>query len=254
MKIKALLLSAILMASALCGQAQLQPVAYRDGTQQLNGFLARPGKPQAVKAGILILPAWMGIDQHSKAVAEQLAGMGYYAFVADIYGEGHYPQTPKEAGTQSAYYKQHVAEYQQRIRLALEQLRQAGAAEVVVIGYCFGGAGALEAARVNLPVKGIVSFHGAYGRDPARKIEPIRAKVLILHGADDPYSSAEDIRNLQDELRKAKADWQMVYYSGAVHAFTDPGAGNDNSKGAAYNKQADQRSWQAMLQFLKETL
>lgn len=234
--------------------AQLQPVNYHDGTQQLKGLLARPGQPQSGKAGILILPAWMGIDQHSKDVAQQLAGLGYYAFVADIYGEGHHPENPKEAGEQSSYYKKHVDEYQKRIRLALEQLQQAGAKEVVVIGYCFGGAGALEAARANLPVKGVVSFHGAYGRDPSRKIAPIGAKVLILHGADDPYSSAEDISNLQNELRTAKADWQMVYYSGAVHAFTDPGAGNDNSKGAAYNQQADRRSWQAMLQFLKEVL
>jgi len=245
-----------LFMMAFTGQAlaQLQPLSYMDGTQQLKGLLARPAQPQSGKAGILILPAWMGIDQHSREVAEQLAGMGYYAFVADIYGEGHYPKSPQEAGERSSYYKKHVGEYQKRIRLALAQLQQAGAKEVVVIGYCFGGAGALETARANLPVKGVVSFHGAYGRDPARKIEPIVPKVLILHGADDPYSSAEEISNLQKELRTAKADWQMVYYSGAVHAFTDRDAGNDNSKGVAYNQQADRRSWQAMLQFLKELL
>lgn len=254
MKQKTGILLAALMAGVFQVQAQLHTVAYQDEAQQLKGLLAAPAKPRAAKGGVLLLPAWMGIDQHSKDVAQQLSAMGYYVFVADIYGEGHYPKTTKEAGEQSAYYKQHVDEYQRRIRLGLEQLHKAGAGPVVVIGYCFGGVGALEAARVNMPVKGVVSFHGSYGRDKARKIDPISPKVLILHGADDPYSSAGEIHDLQDELRTAKADWQMVYYSGAVHAFTDPGAGNDNSKGAAYNEKADHRSWQALLQFLEETL
>jgi dienelactone hydrolase len=236
--------------------AQLSAVTYPDKDQKLNGQLSKPTKPNAKKAGVLILPAWKGIDEHSKTVAQQLSKEGYYVFIADIYGEGNYPKTSADAGKVAGYYKKNLAEYHNRIRLALEQLIKAGANadEIAVVGYCFGGQGALEAARVNMPVKGVVSIHGSYGRDTTQPMNPIKAHVLILHGADDPYSSPADIAALQDELRKTGADWQMNYYANAVHAFTDPEAGNDNSKGGAYNKTADERSWKALLIFLKEIL
>lgn len=236
--------------------AQLTTVTYQDKDQKLNGQLSKPVQPNAKKSGVLILPAWKGIDDHSKTVAQQLSKEGYYVFIADIYGEGNYPKTSADAGKLSGYYKKNLAIYHTRIRLALEQLTKAGAnAEAIaVVGYCFGGQGALEAARVNMPVKGVVSVHGSYTRDTTQPMNPIKAHVLILHGADDPYSSPADITALQEELRKTGADWQMNYYANAVHAFSDPEAGNDNSKGAAYNKTADLRSWQALLAFLKEIL
>lgn len=234
--------------------AQLKPIAYKDGTQKLNGFAITPGKPAKGKPGILILPAWKGIDKHSKNVAAELSKLGYHAFIADIYGEGNYPADTKQAGERSGYYKNHPEEYQNRIRLALDQLIKTGADanNVVVTGYCFGGTGALEAARGELPVKGVVSFHGGLGKDAARSIKAIAAKVLVLHGADDPYVPQKDIEAFQKEMRDAKADWQMVYYANAVHAFTEKEAGNDNSKGAAYNEKADKRSWEHLLVFLNE--
>lgn len=236
------------------GFAQIKNVPYRDGAQQLNGVAVAPAKPLKGNPGILILPAWKGIDEHSKRTATRLAEAGYYTFIADIYGAGKYPATPKEAGAISSYYKTNITEYQQRIRLALEQLVAGGASaqQIVVIGYCFGGTGALEAARTNMPVKGVVSFHGGLGRDSTRTIVPIQPKILVLHGADDPYVSETQAKAFQDELRAAKADWQMIYYANAVHAFTEPEAGNDNAKGAAYNEQAATRSWEAMMQFLSE--
>jgi dienelactone hydrolase len=234
--------------------AQLKPVAYTDGAQKLNGFAIAPAKPLNKKPGILILPAWKGIDDHSKEVAADLAKLGYHAFVADIYGEGNYPATPQEAGERSGYYKSHPDKYQRRIKLALEQLIKYGADadNIVVIGYCFGGTGALEAARGNLPVRGVVSFHGGLGKDAARTTGRINTEVLVLHGADDPYVPQKDIEAFQKEMRDAKADWQMIYYANAVHAFTEKSAGNDNSKGAAYNEKADKRSWQHFLMFLGE--
>jgi dienelactone hydrolase len=236
--------------------AQSRIIPYSDGTQKLNGELSIPKNPAKKKAGILILPAWMGIDANARHSAQELSSEGYYAFIADIYGEGNYPQNKKDAGAQAGYYKKNVTDYQRRIRLALEQLIKAGAdsSNIVVIGYCFGGTGAIEAARGGLPVKGVVSFHGGLWRDTTRAIGPIHAKVLVLHGADDPNVPSKDITAFQNEMRTAKADWQMVYYANAVHSFTDPAAGNDNSKGAAYNELAAKRSWQALLQFLDEVL
>ncbi len=246
----------LLLSGTQYSMAQLKTVAYADGKQKLSGLLAKPASGNPKKAGILILPAWKGIDDHSRKTAEQLATLGYYAFIADIYGKGNYPKDAKAAGEISGSYKKNVAQYQQRIRVALNELVKAGAdsGQIVVIGYCFGGTGALEAARVNLPVKGVVSFHGGLGRDKNRKIQTIVPKVLVLHGADDPYVSEEEMKSFQDEMRKANADWQLNYYANAVHAFTEPAAGNDNSKGAAYNEKAAKRSWEAMLIFLAEVL
>lgn len=234
--------------------AQLKPIAYADGSQKLNGFAAIPAKPLLSKPGIIILSAWKGINDHSKEVAEKLSAKGYHAFVADIYGEGNYPATTGEAGKQSGYYKNNPEAYQKRIKLAIEQLVKSGANadNIVVIGYCFGGTGALEAARAGLPVKGVVSFHGGLGKDASRPNGAIKPKVLVLHGADDPHVSQKDIESFSKEMKESKADWQMIYYANAVHAFTEKEAGNDNSKGAAYNEQADRRSWEHFMVFLDE--
>ena len=188
--------------------AQLKPVKYKDGTQVLNGFGVQPSKKSNQKPGILILPAWKGIDKLSKDTAENLAKLGYYAFIADIYGEGNYPKDNAEAGKIAGYYKTNFLEYQKRISLALEQLVISGANpdNIVVMGYCFGGTGALEAARAHLKVKGAVSFHGGLGRDTTRVLEPITANVLVCHGADDPYESTEEIAAFQQEMRDTKAD------------------------------------------------
>jgi len=251
-----ILLTAALGLLVSLSHAQLKPVTYKDGDQKLNGLSIAPAKGDMKKAGILILPAWKGIDKHSKAVAEDLSKLGYYAFIADIYGEGNYPKDNKAAGEKAGYYKNNIAAYQQRIKLALEELIKSGAdaSKIVVIGYCFGGTGAIEAARANFPVRGIVSFHGGLGRDSSRAITPITAKVLVLHGADDPSVPLPQVLTFQQEMKTAKADWQMVYYANAVHAFTEPEAGNDNSKGAAYNELAAKRSWKHFLLFLDEIL
>ncbi|WP_432671502.1 dienelactone hydrolase family protein [Flavobacterium sp. SM2513] len=236
--------------------SQLKQVTYSDLNQKLSGFGILAKTPSVNKPGILILPAWKGIDEHSKQVAQQLSDLNYTAFIADIYGEGNYPTNAQEAGTKSGYYKTNFLEYQKRIQLALEQLIILGANpdNIVVIGYCFGGTGVLEAARANMNFKGVVSFHGGLQRDVTRFVNTITPKVLVLHGADDPYVSNESITNFQNEMRNAKADWQMIYYADAVHAFTEITAGNDNSKGAAYNEKADKRSWEHMKLFLKEVL
>lgn len=236
--------------------AQLKKVDYKDNTQVLSGISVTPKKAMANKPGVLILPAWKGIDGHSQEVAAELAAMGYYVFVADIYGVDKRPKDGKEAGEKSSYYKTNITEYQKRISLALAELVKQGANadNIAVIGYCFGGTGALEVARVNMKVKGVVSFHGGLSRDASREIKAIAPKVLVLHGADDPYVSEKDIKDFQNEMRTAKADWQMNYYADAVHAFTEKSAGNDNSKGAAYNELADKRSWEAMKLFFKEIL
>jgi dienelactone hydrolase len=233
----------------------LVSVSYRDGEQALKGFAQAPTEnANSKKAGILILPAWMGMDAHAKEVANNLSKMGFYTFIADIYGEGNYPKNTADAGKNATFYKSHIDNYRKRIKLALEQLIKSGAnpKEIAVIGYCFGGTGALEAARANMPVKGVVSFHGGLDRDTTKAIEQINPKVLVCHGADDFFIKQETVLSFQQEMRDSKADWQMIYYGDAVHAFTDKNAGSDKSKGVAYNEKADKHSWKAMQDFFED--
>jgi dienelactone hydrolase len=236
--------------------AQLKSVKYSDGNQVLNGLSIKPAKKSTQNPGILLLPAWLGIDNASKEYANTLSKLGYHVFIADIYGEGNYPKNTSEAGKQAGYYKTNFEAYQKRINLALQELIKSGANpdNIVAIGYCFGGTGVLEAARGHLKVKGVVSFHGGLGKDAKRAAEPITAKVLICHGADDPFVSKEEIAAFQQEMRDSKADWQMIYYADSVHSFTNPEAGSDNSKGAAYNAVAAKRSFEHLKLFLNEVL
>ncbi|MXV50174.1 dienelactone hydrolase family protein [Pedobacter sp. HMF7647] len=253
MKIKILFAIAIMTICTGNLRGQGKVLAYTEGSAKLNGFYAAPtGKSNS--AGILILPAWMGITAHEKTTAQRLSKLGYHVLAADIYGDGNQPKNPQEAGKLAGYYKSNIEKYHERIKAALNTLIKQGASpsQIAVMGYCFGGTGAIECARENFPVKAVISFHGGLGRDSSRTINPIKPKLLILHGANDPYESEQEIKAFQQEMKTAKADWQMIYLPNAVHAFTDPAAGTDPSKGAAYNEQADKRSWEYMLVFLKE--
>lgn len=245
----------ILLFFSTIGFSQVKSISYLDGKENLEGFFFKAEQPNPKNIGILVLPAWMGIDSNAKESAQALAKLGYHAFVADIYGSVNNPKDTNEAGKLAGYYKNNFLEYQKRIQLAIDQLVKQGADQnaIAVIGYCFGGTGALEAARGNLNIKGVVSFHGGLGKDKMRITNSINAKVLVLHGADDPYVPAKEVNAFQEEMRFAKADWQMIYYANAVHAFTHKDLSTDNNNnGAAYNVNADKRSWEAMKIFFKE--
>jgi dienelactone hydrolase len=232
-----------------------QPLTYADGTTKLAGYVARPAAFKGKVPGVVVIHQWMGLTDHERRVTDDLAKLGYVALAADIYGEGVHPATTAEAGKLAGTYKGDRALYRRRIAAALETLKaQKGvdAGRLAVIGFCFGGTGALEAARAGFPVKGVVSFHGGLDVPAGYEPGPITAKVLVCHGADDPFVPAKDVAAFQDEMRKAKADYVFVAYGGAVHAFTQKEAGNDNSKGAAYNEAAHRRSWQQMKAFFKE--
>lgn len=223
----------------------LKTVSYADGSQKLNGLVtSNAGKKLP---GVLILPAWMGIDQEAKNAALELEKKGYIAFIADIYGEGNIPSNGEEAAKIATKYKTDYKDYQKRIALAIEQLKKSGAKpdKLAVIGYCFGGTGALEAARGHLPVAGVVSIHGGLSKDKTRANGSLKTKILVLHGADDASVSKSDIENLYTEFNSAKADWQMIYYANSKHTFT-------NLESKDYNPIMAKRSWQHTLLFLDE--
>lgn len=244
---KYLLLGVLCMVIINPFAQNLKPVQYADGTQKLNGLVtANAGKKLP---GVLILPAWKGIDEEAKTAAMELQKNGYIAFVADIYGEGNIPADNAAAAKSSSKYKQDYQAYQRRISLALAELKKAGALpdKVAVIGYCFGGTGALEAARANLPVKGVVSIHGGLGKDANRPNTALNTKILIENPAEDKSVTPEIMNGLIKEMNDGKADWQIITYAYCKHTFTDP-------KSPDYNATMAKRAWQHTLLFLKEVL
>src|SRR6185295_8676862 len=124
--------------------------------------------------------------------------------------------------------------------------------QVAAIGYCFGGTGVLELVRSGASVKGVVSFHGGLSTPTPEDAKNARCPVLVLHGADDPFVKPPEVAAFKEEMEKAHVKYELVAYPGAVHSFTRPDAGNDNSKGAAYNEAADKQSWAAMQKFFKD--
>jgi dienelactone hydrolase len=232
-----------------------QTIEYRDGNTVREGYLAYDDAIKGKMPVVLIVHEWTGIGSYVKKRAEQLAGLGYAAFAVDIYGKGVRPADTNEAAKQAGIYRSDRQLMRRRALAGLEEAKKfpfVDQKRIAVIGYCFGGGVVLEMARSGADLKGVVSFHGNLDTPHPEDAKNIKAKVLVLHGADDPYVKQEQIIAFWKEMRDAKADWQMIIYGNAVHGFTNPENGSDTSKGAAYNKQADMRSWEAMKTFFNE--
>lgn len=236
----------ILLITIKSMSQNLQQITYFDNQIELNGLITSGS--EANKPAVLILPAWMGIDNEAKTAAINLSEKGYLSMIADIYGKGNIPTNVDEARKLTNFYKTNYKAYQHRIQLALETLIENGANpnKIVIIGYCFGGTGALEAARGNLKVNGVVSIHGSLtnGLDRNNKIIP---QILIEHGANDDLVSAQDIANLMIEMNQTKAIWQMNYYGDSKHTFTNP-------ESKDYNEISSKRSWIDTVNFIEELL
>ena len=255
MKAMAVFVLAAMLAAAASAEVETSTVEYRDGDLVLEGYLAWDDAVEGPRPGVLIVHQWMGVSANERMRAEQLAALGYVALAADVYGKGARPANQREAGAPAGKDKGDRALLRSRVAAGLAELERQPLVDgrrTAAIGYCVGGTAVLELARSGAEVAGVVSFQGGLDSPNPADGGKIRARVLVLHGADDPRVPAADLAALQQELRAAGVDWQMVYYSGAVHSFTQKEAGSDNSRGAAYNASADRRSWQAMRDFFAE--
>jgi dienelactone hydrolase len=245
-----ILMAALAIQQGIYAQT-LKPVAYQDGAQKLNGLVtsnAAASKDGKKLSGVLILPAWKGIDDEAKNAALDLEKQGYIAFVADIYGEGNIPTDNASAMAIAGKFKNDYALYQRRIELALQQLQAvSNSKKIAVIGYCFGGTGALETARASFPVKGVVSIHGGLNKSAERKNGALNTKILIENPAEDQSVTPQIMNDLITEMNEGKADWQIITYAYSKHTFTDP-------KSPDYNEIMAKRAWKHTLVFLKEVL
>lgn len=245
----------LLLALGAAARAEIvsKPVEYKEGSTTLEGLWVHDDSLRGKQPSVLVVHQWKGLSDYEKKRAEMLAKLGYNVFAVDIYGKGIRPGNPKDAAAEAGKYKSDRALLRARVNAGLEQLKkfpETDPKRIAAIGYCFGGTTALELARSGADIAGVVSFHGAIG--PAAPGKPIKAKILALHGVDDPFVPADEVKAFEDEMRKAGADWELVAYGNSVHSFTDWTAGNDNSKGSAYNEKADKRSWETMKQFFAE--
>jgi len=230
-------------------------LVYNQGATTLRGHLVYDPALAGPRPGVLVVPEWWGLNDYAKSRAAQLAKLGYIALAVDMYGNGKTAATAPEAGKLAGALKADRPLLRARIQAglaALQQQRLADPKRIAAIGYCFGGTAVLELARSGAELAGVVSFHGGLDTSSPADARNITCKVLVCHGADDPYEPTAQVLAFQEEMRRAAVDWQMIWYGGAVHSFTNPQSGNDNSKGAAYNERADRRSWAAMQTFLAE--
>ena len=248
-------LAASLVTSAHAALVE-KAVTYQQGGTTLEGFHVYDDAVAGRRPAVLVIHQWTGLTDYEKGRSRMLAELGYNVLAADIYGQGIRPQPP-DAGKEAGKYKGDRTLFRARLTAALDLLKadeRTDAKKVAAIGYCFGGTGVLELARSGADLAGVVSFHGSLDAADGMTALPgkISAKVLVLHSAADPYVPPAQVAAFQKEMDEAKADWQLVFYSGAVHAFTQKEAGNDPSKGAAYDAVADRRSWVAMKSFFAE--
>ena len=232
-------------------------IDYAVGGKPMQSVLVYDDAVKTPRAGLVMTPDWLGINENNLALAKQIAGKDYVVLVADVYSTAVRPKNPDEAGAATKEMYAHRADLRARIAAALEQLKaQAGKAPLDgkhwgAFGFCFGGATTLDLARSGADVQGVVSFHGNLSTDDPALAKNIKAKVLVLHGADDKFESPEQIAGFQQEMRDAKVDWQFVAFGGAVHCFAIPSA-HGEVPGCEYNERAARRGLALMHSFLDE--
>ncbi len=246
----------LLAALPLQAAVKSDVVEYQSDGTTCVGTLVYDDAWTSARPGVLVTHDWMGNTERTAQQAVKLAKLGYVAFCVDVYGKGVRPASTEEASTLAGQYKGNRPLMRARMHAGLDALlatKKVDAKRVGAIGYCFGGTCVLELARAGQPVAATVTFHGGLSTPTPEDAQNIVGRVLVLHGADDPYVKTEEVAGFEKEMKATKVDWQLVSYGNAVHGFTHQGAGTDNSAGYAYNAAADQRSWKAMAGLFAET-
>lgn len=231
-------------------------VSYEDGAQRLEGYLSVLA-PARDLPGVLIVPSWLNVVDSTCRRADRLAELGYAVFVVDLFGAGIRPRPPQLPQEVVAPFLNDRLLFRRRLLAGLDAFQRRPECDenrVAAIGYCLGGCGVLELARAEAPLRGVVSLHGMLSAPMPAQPKTILAKILVLHGDDDPLSPFEQVAAFRDEMRFAQANWELDIYGGARHSFTGEGILNQHGPEAALHPQSDARSWRATVEFLNDLL
>lgn len=229
-------------------------IEYKDGDTTLEAYLAWDDSEGDARPGVLVSHAWAGRSEFEENKAERLAELGYVGFAIDLYGQGVRGTTKEENAALMQPLLDDRQMLQRRMKLAVEQLRkqkEVDSERIAAMGFCFGGLCVLDLARTGTDIRGVASFHGLFAKPGNTDDNRITARVLVMHGWDDPMATPDQVLSLADELTAMGADWQIHAYGGTMHAFTNPEA-DDAAFGTVYSQDADRRSWQSLQLFLAE--
>ena len=254
-----LLIALSLLAASFAASAapRADKISWTDGGKNFDGYLVWDDASKAPRPGLVMVPNWYGVNDHAVSKAKTLAGKDYVILLADVYGRGIRPANADEAGKASGAAYAQPAELRSHALAALTALRGASAKAPIdvkrigAIGFCFGGAAALEIARSGADIAGVATFHGNLTSKLPAKPGEVKAKVLVMNGADDKFTSAEAIAGFENEMRAAKADWQFVNFGGAVHCFAEPDE-HGTVPGCQFHEPSYRRSVAMMHSFLNE--
>jgi len=242
-------LCAIAMITSAHAAVREEPVTYADGETTMKGFVVYDDATQAKRPGIVIVHEWWGITPHIHNEARKFAEQGYTPTIADMYGDAKSADNPKDAGALAGSVMKNAKVMEQRFNAAREQLAKqvsVNPQRIGAVGYCFGGAVVLNMARLGADLAAVAGFHATLGLNtPAPAPGTVKAKILILNGADDPFVKREEYDALKKDFDAAKADYRIIEYPGAVHAFTNPEAtelGKKFNLPLRYDAKADQES------------
>jgi len=223
----------------------------------MKGYLAYDENTTGKRPGVLVVHEWWGLNDYARRRAQMLAELGYTALAVDMYGDGKQAMHPDDAGKFSSELMKNLDVAKARFLAAMDFLKQQPTVDptrIAAIGYCFGGGVVLNMARQGVDLKGVASFHGGLAAVKPAQPGMVKAKILVLHGADDKFTTPEQIEAFKQEMKVAGADFKFISYPGAMHSFTNPDAdayGKKFNLPLAYNASADKKSWDEMKEFLK---
>ncbi len=246
------ILTMLMGLTAVEAKILTKTVAYHHNGVTLEGYLAYDDSIKGKRPGVLIVHEWWGLNDYALNRAKQLAAMGYVAFALDMYGKGKVTQHPNQAAEWMKQINQNITAWRERAMAGLEVLKKESRTDskrIAAIGYCFGGATVQQLAYAGADLRGVVSFHGSLIPLTNVQASDVKAKILICHGSADPFIKTEQVNNYLTAMENSGLDWQMIFYGGAKHSFTNPDADKAGMAALSYNKSADQRSWQHMKVF-----
>jgi len=252
-----LVLSFLLISSVSMAAQRADKISWAHGGKNFDGYLVWDDAAKKPRPGLLMVPNWYGVNDAAISKAKTIAGKDYVVLLVDMYGRDVRPKSPEEAGKAATAVYADPKELRARITEALAQLKAAGKKAPVdiknigAIGFCFGGAVALDLARSGADINGVATFHGNLTTKMPTQAGQIKAPVLVMNGGDDKFVSTESIAAFQKEMQDAKADWQFVNFGGAVHCFAEPDEHN-TVPGCQYHEPSYMRSMKMMRNFFAE--